>query len=308
MQPEQQAVGTNTDTPEVPVMSTPEVAPEATDAIATPEAVVAEITEVVSETATAADVPEIVTETTEVASASAATVPAASNRTRLIAAGVLVGALAIAAGAYWYLNYAGGAPVEIGGVSYPAVVAVVNGEKVSAEQFKQSYDQAAAIATQQGFDPSTDESVRKEVETQALTILVNTVLMKQEAAKGGFVATDEKVQEEVAKLETQFGGAEQLATVLAGAGLDDAAMRKDLRDQIVVDAYLASTPEVQAISLTDEEVRAYYDGAAAQMEEVPPYEEVEGQIREQLMYEKRGTATAAVIERVRAEATIEMKI
>ncbi len=302
MQPEQQAVGTNTDTPEVPVMSTPEVAPEATDAVATPEAVVAEITEVVTETTEAADVAAVTSDMPE------AVVPAASNRTRLIAAGVLVGALAIAAGAYWYLNYAGGAPVEVGGVSYPAVVAVVNGEKVSAEQFKQSYDQAAAIATQQGFDPSTDESVRKEVETQALTILVNTVLMKQEAAKGGFVATDEKVQEEVAKLETQFGGAEQLATVLAGAGLDDAAMRKDLRDQIVVDAYLASTPEVQAISLTDEEVRAYYDGAAAQMEEVPPYEEVEGQIREQLMYEKRGTATAAVIERVRAEATIEMKI
>ncbi len=302
MQPEQQAVGTNTDTPEVPVMSTPEVAPEATDAIATPEAVVAEITEVVTETTEAVDVAAVTSDMPE------AVVPTASTRTRLIAAGVLVGALAIAAGAYWYLNYAGGAPVEVGGVSYPAVVAVVNGEKVSAEQFKQSYDQAAAIATQQGFDPSTDESVRKEVETQALTILVNTVLMKQEAAKGGFVATDEKVQEEVAKLETQFGGAEQLATVLAGAGLDDAAMRKDLRDQIVVDAYLASTPEVQAISLTDEEVRAYYDGAAAQMEEVPPYEEVEGQIREQLLYEKRGTATAAVIERVRAEATIEMKI
>jgi FKBP-type peptidyl-prolyl cis-trans isomerase (trigger factor) len=312
MQPEQETVPTSSDTPEVPTTGTPEVTPEVVessevivaDAVAPAPAQVLDA--VVNEAASATT--DVASVTASVATTEVSEVAGASKKARLIAAAILVGALCVAAGAYWYLNYGTGTPVEVGGVTYPAVVAVVNGEKVSVEQFKQSYDQAAAIAAQQGFDPATDESVRKEVETQALTILVNTVLMKQEAAKGDFEATDEKVQEEVTKLEEQFGGAEQLATVLAGAGLDDAAMRKDLRDQIVVDAYLQSTPEVQAVVLTDEEVRAYYDAAAAQMEEVPPYEEVEGQIREQLLYEKQSAATSAVIDRVRAEATIEMKI
>lgn len=290
MQPEHSNETVTTDTPVVPPVDTPELAP----------AVVAEV----APTVAATDAIEAA-----VANESAAVVAdATSGRNKMIAGALIVAALLAAAGAYWYTQNKTGETALVGGVEYPAVVAVVNGEEVSVAEFQQSYDQAAAIAVQQGFDPATDPEVAAEVKNQAVTILVNTVLMMQKALEAGFTATDEQVQAEVAKLETQFGGAEQLASVLAGAGLDDAAMRADLRDQIIVDSYLKSTPEVQAIAVTDEEVRSYYDLAAAQMEDAPAYEEVEAQVREQLLYEKQGAATNAVLERVRAESTIEVKI
>ncbi len=296
MQPENSQEGMNTDTPVVPSIETPEVTPEApAEAVATEQAA----TEAVA-------VHEVVD--TPVAGEVAAVAETPANKTKVIAGALIVAALLVAAGAYWFYTNKMASTAMVGGVEYPAVVAVVNGEEVRVAEFQQSYDQAAAIAVQQGFDPATDPEVAAEVKNQAVTILVNTVLMMQKAIEGGFTATDEQVEAEVAKLESQFGGAEQLASVLAGAGLDDAAMRSDLRDQLIVDAYLKSTPEVQALVVTDEEVRSYYDTAAAQMEAAPAFEEVEAQVREQLLYEKQGAATNAVIERVRAESTIEVKI
>ncbi len=226
------------------------------------------------------------------------------KRTTLIAGAIIVVLIAVAAAAFWFTRSADQSAV-IGGVSYPAVVAVVNGQEVSVAEFQQSYDQAAAIAAQQGFDPATNEEVRLEIEKQALAIVVNTVLLTQAAEAAGFEATDEAVQTEVTALETQFGGAEQLATALAGAGLSDAAMREDLRQQVLVEQFITSSPEWEAIEVTDADVRALYDEVAAVNQQVPPFADVESQVRAQLLSQKQEDATNALIERVRAEADIQ---
>lgn len=230
-----------------------------------------------------------------------------TKRPLAIVALILIAA-ALAAGAYYWYTKMQPVSMVVGGVEYPAVVAVVNGQEVSVAEFEQSYKQAAAIATQQGYDPVTDAAVQKEVETQALTILVNTTLALQAATAAGHTASDETVDAAVSELETQFGSKEQLATALAGVGLDEAGMRADLAEQIIVDAYIAASPEWQAVTVTDEEIRAYYDLAAGQMEDIPPLTEVFEQIRTQLTTEKQQAATTELLDRLRNEATIEMKI
>ncbi len=230
-----------------------------------------------------------------------------TKRPLMIAAAILVVAALAAGGYYWYTKLQP-ATVVVGGVSYPAVVAIINGQEVSVAEFEQSYKQAAAIATQQGYDPTTDTAVQKEVETQAMTILVNTTLALQAATAAGHVASSEAIDAAVRELETQFGSKEQLATALAGVGLDEAGMRADLAEQIMVDAFIAASPEWQAVAVTDEEVTAYYDLVGEQMDDIPPFEEVSEQIRSQLMSEKQQAATTALLDRLRSEATIEMKI
>lgn len=230
----------------------------------------------------------------------------ARNRTNLIAGAIIFVLIALAAAAFWYNGMpSDNETASVGGVVYPPVVAVVNGQEVSLADFQQSYDQAAAIAAQQGFDPATNEEVRAEIEKQAIAVAVNTTLLTQAALAAGIEATDEAVQAEVTQLETQFGGVEQLATALAGAGLDDAAMRADLREQILVEAFITSSPEWEAIAVTDAEVQALYDEVAAVNEEVPPFAEVEMQVRAQLLSQKQEEATNALIERMRADAEIE---
>ncbi len=241
--------------------------------------------------------------------ATATSSPVASTQRNYIIAGVILLVMGlIAAVGVWYLTMYTGGGMMIGGVEYPAVVAIVNGEDVPVAAFMQSYDQAAAVAVQQGFDPATDESVRQEVVDQAVEVMINTVLMLQQSTAAGFTVTDEQVAAEVAALEEQFGGADQLAAALANAGLSDAVMREDLRDQLIVDQYIKSSPEWAAISVSDEDVRAFYDSVAAASEGLPPFEEVAEEAREQLTLQKQQEATQALIDRVRAESTIEMKI
>ncbi len=281
MQPEQNQnnEGTVTNTPAV----TPEVTPEV-EPVVTPAG-------------------DVVTEATPTMDGGT------KKRNGLIAAAIIVVLCAVAAASfYFYKMNANDTSDMVGGVSYPDVVAVVNGEEVGREAFARSYDQAASIALQQGFDPTTDEAVQAEVTTQALDVVVNTVLMIQEAEKAGVTVSEEDIDAEVAKLEEQFGGADQLATALAGVGLDTAGMRDDIREQLMVDSFITSSPEWVAISVTDEEVRAYYDEVAAQTEGLPAFEDVVDQVRAQLEYEKQQEATGALIDRVRASSTIDMKV
>lgn len=239
--------------------------------------------------------------------AAAAPVLEASSKTKLIAAGVLIVLLVAAGAAYWWFTKADPMAMVIGGKEYPSVVAYVNGVPVSVEDFKSSYDQAARIAAEQGFDPATDAAVAGEVEAQAVLVLINTVIMVEAAKAAGFTASEEAIDAEVANLELQLGGAEQLASAIASVGLDTAGMRADLAEQIIVNDFIASTPEWGAIAVTDEEVSAYYDLAATQMAEIPPLGEVAEQIKAQLRLEKEQLATETILERLRGEATIEMK-
>ncbi len=282
MQPEQK---TNE---EMTAGAAPEVTPT------TPEVVTETVTETVEETMT-----------TEPMVTESGVAEVGKKRNGLIAAAVIIVLCAIAAGAFLFYNKSSDAVTV---KEYPEVVAVVNGEEVPRDDFLQSYEQANGIAMQQGIDPTLDPAIMAEVEKQALDIAVNTVLMLQEAEKAGITVSDERVDEEVAKLEEQFGGAEQLAAALAGVGLDDAGMREDLREQLVVDQYITNSLEWTTIEVTDEDVRAYYDEVAAQVADVPAFEDVVDQVRAQLEYQAQQEATTALIARVREDAEIETYI
>lgn len=276
------------------------------DALSATEATLNEVNAVAMEEDTSATLAAEAT----LAATSAVAAPAlvaSKRKTGIIAAIIFATLLAIALGAFWYMKQQHENAV-VGMTDYPAVVAIVNGEEVSATQFKQSYDQAAAVAVQQGFDPATSADAKKEVEAQAIKVLINTVLMVQEAKAAGFTATEEAISAEVAKLEAQFGSKEQLASALTAAGIDEAAMRHDLGEQIMVDQYIESTPEWGAIAVTDAEVRAFYDQAIEGMENAPAYDTVIDQVRAEVQTQKQQAATNALIERIRKDAKIDVKI
>lgn len=283
-----------TDTPDTTSMPTG-TEPAAPAVASTPEEPVTAATPVGTDTA-------VMTEPV------AETEAAGSKRTGLIATGIVVALLIIAGLAFWYYNQQAGDDMATAGTDYPEVVAVVNGEPVSRDIFMRSYQQAASIAQQQGYDPVTNADVQGEVEDQALNVAVNTALMLQQAEAAGITVSDEEVDAEVAKLEDQFGGADQLATALAGAGLDEASMRSDLREQLMIDAYITTSPEWEDVTVSDQEVQAYYDSVAVQMDDAPALADVRDQIVAQLESEKQQQATNDLIDRIRAEADIQENI
>ncbi|MCA9365992.1 SurA N-terminal domain-containing protein [Candidatus Kaiserbacteria bacterium] len=187
---------------------------------------------------------------------------------------------------------------------YPEVVARVNGEDVSREDFLEGLEQTKAAAASQGADMS-DIVVASQVEAQALDVVINTKLLLQAAADAGIAITDEQVDQELAALQERYGGEEGFQAEMAKYGVTLEQLRVDVKEQLTVDAYLTGTEEFSGATVTEEEMTAFYDSLSSQGQDLPPYEEVKAQLEASLIGQKQQVAVSAIIDRLRTAADIE---
>jgi peptidyl-prolyl cis-trans isomerase SurA len=186
----------------------------------------------------------------------------------------------------------------------PDVVAEVNGEEVTKEDFvpfyEASFQQAAMQAQASGEDP--DEEALKE---QAVDDLVDTELLAQEAESRGIEISDQDVDDELAALAEQNGmkSAEELLNAVEAQGLTQV-----LIEQLVAD-------ETGPIEPTDKELRALYEQARKQQEqsgqsgqEFPAFEKVRSQLVEQAKAQESGKVAETLVTDLREDAEITIHL
>ncbi len=130
----------------------------------------------------------------------------------------------------------------------PDVVARVNGEEITGEEFQDAFMQFTQMMMMQGQQPLSEQEV--------LDQLINTRVLEIRAEEAGIEVPDEEVQEQLDELAEQFGGQEQLAQLLEQQGIDPDELadmiRQDLRNAAFRD-------QVAAVEVTDEEVQEMYE-------------------------------------------------
>lgn len=211
----------------------------------------------------------------------------------------VVAALAIG-GYFFYKNGMGGATEE--------VVATVDGAEITREDYDRSAAQLSNVYASQGIDTSSEEAANT-IREQALNTLVNRQLILNAATAAGTNVSDETVETEYQSVVSNMGGEENLSATIAATGVTLDQFRADLETDLVINAYLESKLGAEATTVTDEEVKAAYDTAAASgAEGLPAFEEVSEMIRTQLQSEKQQAAIAAELERLRGEAEIVVLI
>lgn len=229
---------------------------------------------------------------------------------RMIIAAVVI--IAILAGAYFYFTKYK-APMETdqtaSGVEIPeGPVARVNGVEVTGEKYGSAIAELAQNATAQGADMN-DPNVQNAIAQEALTIVVNTELLVQAAEAAGHAASEEAVQTEYDAIVTQVGGEEAFTAALASVALTDTELRSNIKDQIAIRAFIDASVDVEGITVTDEEVQALYDQAAASgVGELPPLADIKPQVEAQVRATKEQELVAAFIESLKGEADIEVLI
>lgn len=196
----------------------------------------------------------------------------------------------------------------------PDVVAEVNGEQVTKEEFVPIYQaafQQAAAQAQMGGEQPDEEALRK----QTADNLVDTELLMQEAESRGLEVSDEAVDAELTDLAEQNGmkSADELLEAVEAQGVSADQAREQVETQALVEQLVAD--ENGPIEPTDKELRAIYDQAKQQQaasggggQEFPPFAQVRDQLVEQATSQETGRVATALVDDLRKDADITINL
>ncbi|MFA1818951.1 SurA N-terminal domain-containing protein [Virgibacillus oceani] len=192
----------------------------------------------------------------------------------------------------------------------PDVVAEVNGEEITKDEFETTYvgqfQQAMMQAQMSGQEVDQDQ-----LKGQIAEALIGQELIIQEAENKGFEASEEDVDETLAELVEQNGlnSQDDFFAALEEEGLTEDEVRSDLETQVKIEALIAS--ESGDMEPTEEELEELYEAYTASMEqqqgdeaEIPSFEEMEPQLTQELVGQKETEVYQTLVEQLQAEADI----
>ncbi|WP_238529216.1 SurA N-terminal domain-containing protein [Dietzia alimentaria] len=197
----------------------------------------------------------------------------------------------------------------------PDPVAEVNGTKISREEFlsvfESQYKQMSMQAQMTG--QPVDEEQLKKMTSEGL---VGTELLLQEAKKRGIDVSDDEVKAELAVFaERNQVSADEFITGMGEQGLDRQDVLDQIDKQLRVQKLLAE--EYGEFEATDAEVDQAYKQVADQQaamgggegaQQLPPLEEVRGEVEEQVSTEKEAKAMEELSQKLRKNADVTIHI
>lgn len=205
-----------------------------------------------------------------------------------------------------------GAQPDLEGI--PDVVAEVNGEEVTKEEFvpiyTSTFQQAAAQAQAGGEAPDEDALKQQTVED-----LVSTELLAQEAESRGIEVSDEDIDTELDDIaaQNQLGSAEELLAAVEAQGVSEDQARSQVETQLMVEQLAAD--EDGSIEPTEKELRTLYAQVKEQAaqagegaQQIPPFAEARTQLVEQATSQKVGEVAGALVEDLREDAEITINL
>lgn len=193
----------------------------------------------------------------------------------------------------------------------PEVVAEVNGEEITKEEFESAYTgQFQQMAMQAQL--SGQEVDQAQLKEQVAESLVAQELLVQETENQEITASEEQINTTLEELAQQNGleSSEAFLAALEEQGISEEEVMTQVETQVKVEQLLSETGE---IDVTDEELQTFYDEAVAQQEEaggeeLPAFEEVKPQLEQQVRLQKESEATQALVEQLREEAEVTINL
>lgn len=201
----------------------------------------------------------------------------------------------------------------------PDVVAEVNGEEITGEEFSAAYEGRFQQVVMQS-QASGQEVDQEQLKTQTVDGMIGNILLLQEADERELTSSSEEVNATLDELAEQngAGSGDELLALLEEQGTTEEDAREQLETQVKVDKLIAE--ETQTEAPTEAELQELYDSLVAQQggggEEsggpgagaVPPFEEVRPQLEDQLVQEQEAEVVTVLVEDLRAEGDVTVNL
>jgi len=134
------------------------------------------------------------------------------------------------------------------------IVARVNDREITAAELKRA--EKILFANKPGLQ--IPMSLQKDFEKQVLNQLITTELLFQESQKLNIKDLDKQVEAKLVQLKNRFPDSEKYAKELENIGLDEKVFTDSVRRDLSI-AYLVNTKIAPAITVSDEEIKKFYD-------------------------------------------------
>ena len=197
----------------------------------------------------------------------------------------------------------------------PDVVAEVNGEEVTKDEFVQTYEsqfQQLMMQQQSGAGMEVDQD---ELKSQVAEQLVNNELLRQGAADAGIEASDEDVDTTLDEIAQQSGldSGDEVVSALEQQGIDEKQVREDAASQFAITSYIEKEADVSEPS--EEELKEQYDAMVEQQsqaggssEEMPSFDEVKDQLAEQATTQQQNEAATELAGSLRESGDVTVNL
>lgn len=198
----------------------------------------------------------------------------------------------------------------------PEVVAEVNGEEIGRDEFVAAYEaqvQQAAAQAQAGGEQA-DEAALREQTAQGL---VDTELLRQEAASRGIEASEQAVDDQLTTLaeQNQLPSAQAFLDALEQQGTSEEEVRDQVETQVLVEGLVADEAG-QDIEPTEQELRTLYQQVKQQQAQagqqagqaLPPFAQVRSQLEEQAVVEEQGRVAQSLVGELTEDADITINL
>ncbi|WP_342388405.1 SurA N-terminal domain-containing protein [Salinicoccus bachuensis] len=194
----------------------------------------------------------------------------------------------------------------------PDVVAEVNGEEITKEEFEQVYTaqfQQAAMQQQMAGEEVDQDQLKEQV----VEGMVSQKLLIQEAGNSDISVPEEEVNETIDQLVEQNGleSQDEFFAALEEQGMSEEEVRSQLETELKANKLIAE--EAGDIEPTEEELQTMYDEMTSMQEEsgegeVPSFEEVKPQLEDQVKMTKEGEAAQGLVEELREDADVTIHL
>lgn len=142
----------------------------------------------------------------------------------------------------------------------PEVVAKVNGQDIKKQDLLQGAQAIQMRLAQEGRPVAPSAVFYRQVLEQ----IIGISLLQQDAKTQGVTASDQEVQQQLAQRKKIFPTEDAFKQALAKAGMSEARLREQTRDEISVQKYLQSQMASSG-GVSDQATREFYDKNKAQM-------------------------------------------
>ncbi|HEY5278085.1 MAG TPA: peptidylprolyl isomerase [Coriobacteriia bacterium] len=143
-----------------------------------------------------------------------------------------------------------------------SAIATVNGVEIPKSAVD---DQVNRMKTAQpaSFEGTAGVAIEQQYRAQVLSGLIDIELIKEAATTLGVSVTTQQIDDYVAQLQTQYGGAPALDTAMKTAGFTMDSLREQISVNLLRDA-VSSKVTTGAITVTDAQIKTYYDANTSQ--------------------------------------------